>query len=137
MHVEGLDGKTWKWNPSRSQASVDEKNRSSLHKKARLILKEVYPYDRILEEVTLPGTKTGSRKTLLYADLYVPNRDLIVEVHGEQHFKFNSFFHKDKMAFFKAQARDKDKRAWCKLNHMNLIELNYDESEEEWRAKFD
>ena len=124
MYVEGLDGKTWKWNPSRSQASVDEKNRSSLHKKARSILK-------------LPGTKTGSRRTLLYADLYVPNRDLIVEVHGEQHFKFNSFFHKDKMAFFKAQARDKDKRAWCKLNHMNLIELNYDESEEEWRAKFD
>ena len=25
MYVEGLDGKTWKWNPSRSQASVDEK----------------------------------------------------------------------------------------------------------------
>ena len=37
------------------------------------------------------------------------------------------------MAFFKAQARDKDKRAWCKLNHINLIELNYNESEEEWR----
>ena len=70
-------------------------------------------FNRILEEVTLPGTKTSSRRTLLYADLYIPNRDLIVEVHGEQHFKFNSFFHKDKMAFFKAQARDKDKRAWC------------------------
>ena len=78
MYVEGLDGKTWKWNPSRSQASVDEKNRSSLHKKARSILKEVYPYDRILEEVTLPGTRTGSRKTLLYADLYVPNWPVFV-----------------------------------------------------------
>jgi len=100
-------------------------------------LKEIFPYDRILEEVTLPGTKTGSRRSLLYADLYVPNRSLIVEVHGEQHFKFNSFFHKDKMAFFKAQARDKDKRAWCDLNDMTLIELNYNESEDEWRTKFD
>ena len=114
-----------------------EKNRSSLHKMARSLLKQVYPYDRILEEVTLPGTKTGSRKTLLYADLYIPNRDLIVEVHGEQHFTFNSFFHKDKMAFFKAKARDNDKRAWCKLNQITLIELNYNESVEEWRRKFD
>ena len=137
MNVAGLDGKTWKWNPSRSQASVDEKNRSSLHKKARKLLKDIYPYDRILEEVTLPGTKTGSRKTLLYADLYVPNRDLIVEVHGEQHFKFNSFFHKDKMAFFKAKGRDNDKKAWCDLNHIRLNVLNYNESEDEWRIKFD
>ena len=137
MNVAGLDGKTWKWNPSRSQASVDEKNRSSLHKKARKLLKDIYHYDRILEEVTLPGTKTGSRKTLLYADLYVPNRDLIVEVHGEQHFKFNSFFHKDKMAFFKAKGRDNDKKAWCDLNHIRLIVLNYNESEDEWRIKFD
>ena len=137
MNVAGLDGKTWKWNPSRSQASVDEKNRSSLHKKARKLLKDIYPYDRILEEVTLPGTKTGSRKTLLYADLYVPNRDLIVEVHGEQHFKFNSFFHKDKMAFFNAKGRDNDKKAWCDLNHIRLIVLNYNESEDEWRIKFD
>ena len=38
---------------------------------------------------------------------------------------------------YNIDARDKDKRAWCELNHMTLIELNYDESEEQWRAKFD
>ena len=137
MNVTGLDGKVWTWNPTRSQASVDEKNRSSFHKKAKMLLKEIYPYDRILQEVTLPGTKTGSRKTLLYADLYIPNRDLMVEVHRQQHYEFNSFFHKDKMAFFKAKARDNDKRAWCELNHITLIVLSHSESIEEWRSKFD
>jgi hypothetical protein len=41
------------------------------------------------------------------------------------------------MAFFKAKARDSDKAAWCELNNMNLIELNYNEKEPEWRVKFD
>ena len=137
MDIFGLDGKSYKWNPSRSQASVSEKNRSSLHKKAKILLKNLFTYDRILEEVTLPGTKTTSRKSILYADFYIPNRDLVIEVHGEQHFKFNSFFYKDKMAFFKAKARDTDKASWCELNSMNLIELNYNEKESEWRVKFD
>ena len=137
MNVIGLDGREYKWNPSRKQSSVSNENRSKLHIKARSILKEIFPFDRVLEEVTLPGTKTGSRRTLLYADFYIPNRNLVVEVHGEQHFKFNSFFYKDKMAFFKAKARDNDKRAWCELNQMTLIELNYDETGPEWRQKFD
>ena len=137
MIILGLDGKEHKWNPSRKQSSVGDKNRSKLHIKARAILKDVFPFDRVLEELTLPGTKTGSRRTLLHADFYIPNRSLIVEVHGEQHFKFNSFFYKDKMAFFKAKARDTDKAAWCELNNMNLIELNYNEKEPEWRVKFD
>ena len=135
MNIKGLDGREYSWNPSASEAKAS--SRSSLHKKAKELLDKLFPYDRILEEVSLPGSKTERRRSTLRADLFIPNRNLIIEVHGEQHFTFNSFFHKDKMAFFKAQARDKDKRAWCELNHMTLIELNYDESEEQWRAKFD
>ena len=135
MHVEGLDGKTWKWNPSRSQASVDEKNRSSLHKKARSILKEVYPYDRILEEVSLPGSKTERRRSTLRADLFIPNRNLIIEVHGEQHYKFNKFFYKDKLSFYRAKARDSEKKEWCQLNDITLVEFNYNEDLDEWRRK--
>ena len=137
MNVVGLDGREYKWNPSRKQSSVGNENRSKLHIKARALLKDLFPFDRVLEELTLPGTKTSSRRTLLYADFYIPNRSLIIEVHGEQHFKFNSFFYKDKMAFFKAKARDTDKASWCELNSMNLIELNYNEKESEWRVKFD
>lgn len=135
MIVLGLDGKEHKWNPSRRQSSVGDKNRSKLHIKARAILKDLFPFDRVLEELTLPGTKTSSRRTLLYADFYIPNRSLIVEVHGEQHFKFNSFFYKDKMAFFKAKARDSDKRDWCDINGITLIEFNHNENIDDWRRK--
>ena len=75
--------------------------------------------DRILEEVTLPGTKT-IRSKCLRADFYIPNRNLIVEVHGEQHFRFNAFHFDDKLAFFRAQARDRNKADWCKLNEIRF-----------------
>ncbi len=137
MIILGLDGKEHKWNPSRKQSAVGDKNRSKLHIKARALLKDLFPFDRVLEELTLPGTKTSSRRTLLYADFYIPNRSLIVEVHGEQHFKFNSFFYKDKMAFFKAKARDSDKRDWCDINGITLIEFNHSEDIDDWRRKIE
>ena len=67
MIIIGLDGKEHKWNPSRKQSSVGDENRSKLHIKARAILKDLFPFDRVLEELTLPGTKTSSRRTLLHA----------------------------------------------------------------------
>ena len=39
------------------------------------------------------------------------------------------------MEFFKAQARDKDKKKWCQINEFTLIELFYNESIDEWRDK--
>ena len=133
MKITGLDGREYSWNPSAKQSKT--KNRSNLHVKARDLLKQVFPYDRILEEVTLVGTNNGTRKGTLRADFFIPNRNLIVEVHGEQHFKFNGFFFKDKLSFFKAKARDKDKKEWCRINSIEIVEFNYDEGIDEWRTK--
>ena len=133
MKINGLDGREYSWNPSYKQAKASK--RSSLHVKARELLTEIYPHDRILEEVSLPGSKTERRRSTLTADLYIPNRDLIIEVHGEQHYKFNNFFFKDKLSFYRAKTRDKDKIEWCKLNDIRLVEFNYNESTDEWRAK--
>ena len=41
------------------------------------------------------------------------------------------------MAFYKAKARDKEKREWCELNNMRLVELNYNEDIDEWRRKIE
>lgn len=137
MHVTGLDDKCYVWNPTKSQAKIKEKNKSSLHKKAKLLLKEVYPFDRILEEIKLPGTKNTRRRSLLSADFFIPNRNLVIEVHGEQHYKYNSFFFKNNMEFYRAQARDRDKIRWCEINEIRFIELAFDESEDEWRKKLE
>ena len=133
MKIQGLDGKTYSWIPSNN--IVETEKRSGLHNKARQLLKEKYPNDRILEELVLPGTKTENRKSTLKADFFVPTRSLIVEVHGSQHTEFNNFFFKNKMEFYKAQARDKDKKRWCEMNEFSFIELFHNESIEEWRSK--
>lgn len=131
MKVIGLDAREYTWNPKTGGGK-----RSKLHQKAKAVLDSCFPYDRILEEVSLPGTKT-IRSKCLRADFYIPNRNLIVEVHGEQHFRFNAFHFDTKLAFFKAQARDRSKAEWCKLNEIRLIQLNYNEDEDEWRKKIE
>jgi very-short-patch-repair endonuclease len=131
--IIGLDGKEYSWIPSNN--IVDTEKRSELHNKAKYLLKEKYPNDRILEELVLPGTKTDNRKSVLKADFFIPVRSIIIEVHGQQHTEFNNFFFKNKMEFYKAQARDRDKKHWCELNNFELIELFHNESIEDWRHK--
>lgn len=130
MKVTGLDGREYKWNPKTNGGK-----RSKLHEKAKVLLDDCFPYDRILEEVSLPGTKSMTRKGILRADFFIPNRNLIIEVHGQQHFKFNKFHFKDKLSFFRAQARDRDKKEWCNINDIRIIEFNYNEGEDDWRRK--
>lgn len=133
MNIVGLDGKDYTWIPSNN--IVETTKRSGLHSKAKELLKERYPNDRILEELVLPGTKTGNRKSTLKADFFIPVRGLVVEVHGQQHTEFNNFFFANKMEFYKAQARDRDKKSWCELNNFTLIELFHDESIDQWKEK--
>lgn len=133
MIIIGLDGKEYSWIPSNN--IVNTEKRSGLHNKAQQLLKEKYPNDRILEELVLPGTKTSNRKSVLKADFFIPMRSLIVEVHGQQHTEFNNFFFANKMEFYKAQARDRDKKSWCEINNFELIELFHNESIEDWRGK--
>jgi len=133
LKIIGLDQQEYSWIPSNN--IVDTEKRSGLHNKAKELLKERYPNDRILEELVLPGTKTATRKSTLKADFFIPVRKLIIEVHGEQHTEFNNFFFKSKMDFYKAQARDRDKKQWCEINNFELIELFHNESIEEWRSK--
>jgi len=130
MKVTGLDGRHYNWNPKTNNGK-----RSKLHEKAKQLLNQCFPYDRILEEVSLPGTKNTTRSGTLRADFFIPNRNLVVEVHGQQHFKFNKFHFKDKLSFFRAQARDRDKLEWCRLNEFIIVVLNYDEKEDEWKKK--
>ncbi len=126
MKVIGLDGKEYNWKPSSSHGK-----RSGLHERAKAVLTSLFPHDNIIEEVSLIGTG----KPPLRADLYLPNRNLIVEAHGEQHFSFVKHFHSSKADFLRSKARDLKKIEWCEINEIKIISFNFDESEEEWEAK--
>ena len=101
-------------------------NASKLHKEARILLKNKFPVNIILEEVILPGS---SDKRNLSADFFIVDLQLIVEVHGEQHYKFNSLYYKTMSDFYQAKRRDRDKKEWADINGITLIVLPFNEKD--------
>jgi hypothetical protein len=123
MLVTGLDGKEYRLSVIGGKGA-----KSGLHKTALEIVKKVFPGDTILNEISLPGAGNKLTKTL-YADIMLPARKLVVEVHGEQHYKLVPFFHGSKREFLIAQSRDQRKREWCELNNFTLIELPFNQKD--------
>lgn len=136
MKVIGINGREYVWNLIGYDVFNDDKRkRSKFHVRARNLLKELFNSYRILEEVKLPGSTELHRKSVLYLDFYIPSIKLAIEVHGQQHYEFCTFFHKNKADFLKAQARDEDKMRWCEINDIRLITLKYSESDDEWKQR--
>ena len=124
MKVIGINGKEYAWNlTSYSVDANDKRKRSKFHVRARKLLKTIYHSYRILEEVKLPGSTESHRKGVLYLDFYIPQIMLAIEVHGQQHYKYTPFFHKNKADFAIAKAKDEDKIEWCEsvsYTHLTL-----------------
>ena len=136
MKVKGINGKEYVWNlTSYDVFNDDSRKRSKYHIRARKLLKEIFNSYRILEEVKLPGSTSLHRKSVLYLDFYIPTISLAIEVHGQQHYEYSPFFHKNKADFLKSKTRDEDKIEWCDLNGIQLITLKYSESDDEWRKR--
>jgi len=131
MDINGLNGRTYKWNPHLK--SHPKAKCSTYHLKVRTLLKELYPMDMIHEELTLPGS--NPRGSDLKADFYIHSYRLMIEVHGEQHYTCNSHFFDSTLEFKRAQMRDKLKQEWCENNGITLITLPYTESIDEWRHR--
>lgn len=124
MKVVGLDGRIHNWVLSNNEST----NPSKPHIIARKLLRELFPLEQRLEELTLPGTSG------LAADFFIPGQSLLIEVQGEQHYKFSLHFHKDKAGYARSLIRDRNKRTWCELNHIQFVELPYNEVES-WTAR--
>lgn len=127
MQVEGLDGMYYKFVPRDKKRD----NASKLHLKAREVINSVYPLYRVIEEVKLPGSFYRD----LFADFFIPALKLFIEVQGEQHFNYNSYYFSGPKSFAKAQERDRCKKQWFDLNKFDVVYLNYNEDENEWRSK--
>lgn len=132
MKIRNLDGDTHNWNLSGHVVRAnDSRPRSKLHLLARDILVDIFPTVQILEEVAVPIT----RREKLFFDFYINTIKMVVEVHGQQHYKFNPMFHTSAQDFAHQKQRDSRKREWCEYNNITYIELPYGEREEEWRHR--
>lgn len=117
MKVVDFSGKEHKFNLKK--LCKEAPSPSGLHLQAREIIRKTLPYCQIYEEVQLVGTK-------LIADFFIPDLKIVIEVHGEQHYKFVKRFHKNMAGFRASQKRDKVKQDWCELNDIIYIELPFD-----------
>lgn len=131
MKFKGFDGREY----SCRLKYEESKNCSKPHKKVRELIKEIYPSIGVVEELVLKGSKTVKNKTLT-ADFYIPSLNLVIEIHGEQHYRYIPHFHKTKMDFVQGRARDRTKIEWCELNNIDIVVLKHDE-EDEWREQIE
>lgn len=127
MFVYDLDGNEYNWLLSGHMIKAG-RAKSSLHLRARSLLTQMYPTLQILEEVPINVHKGET----LYLDFYLPLKKMCVETHGEQHYKFIAHYHSNALGFIRHKKRDREKQEWCFLNNITLIELPFDESDEQW-----
>ena len=109
----------------------DTRPRSTYHLNARGIIKQLFPTAQVLEEVPV----TLRRGKNISLDFFISQFRIVIEVHGQQHYKFTPMFHASAQDFIKQKKRDADLKEWCELNNFTYIELRYDEKPEEWINK--
>jgi hypothetical protein len=130
MQVKDLDGNSYNWQLIGNIAHGAAQNKSSLHLQARDLIHECFPTLQVLEEVAVNIRRTET----LYLDFYLPLIKKCVEVHGEQHYKFNKFFHNSALGFIRHKKRDQEKQEWCALNGIEYIELPFDQTDN-WKSR--
>jgi hypothetical protein len=95
----------------------DKDCRSKIQKRVKDLL---YPYwgaDIVFEELPL----IGSRMTL---DFFNANKRIALEVDGDQHYKYNSFFHGgERRKFLEQLQRDDKKEDFCQINNIKLVRI--------------
>lgn len=62
-------------------------------------------------------------------DFYLPDYNICIEYDGEQHFKYTSFFHKNKDDLKKQKERDRRKNSYCLANNIKLYRIPYYKTE--------
>ena len=91
---------------------------SSLEKMFRDLIHPFWTNYIVLFQPRIPGS-------LLKLDFLNVNKKLVVEIDGEQHGKFNAFFHnKSRANYLSSIKRDLEKEKWCERNSIKLLRLN-------------
>jgi len=132
MKVRDLNNEIQNWKLSGYVVKAnDNRRRSKLHLAARDLLIETFPTVQILEEVMAPLTRSEK----CFFDFYINTVKLVVEVHGQQHYSFNTLFHTSAQDFLNQRQRDSKKREWCEYNNITYIELPYNEDIKQWNHR--
>ena len=92
------------------------KSKSKFQFNAKKFLKKYWTTHVVFEELPVAGTK-------LSLDFYNANEKIAVEVQGAQHTKFIKFFHGTRANYIDQLRRDAQKREFCVINSIKLVEI--------------
>ena len=69
----------------------------------------------------------SKKGALLEYDIYITNKNILIEYNGRQHYKFTKIFHKTLKKFREQKKRDKHKVALAKAHGYKFTVIKYDE----------
>ena len=117
MRLLNVNGRLVNKNVQKHRIKWDDKSASKVQFRAKQFFKEYWKSHVVYEEFPVYGTR-------LRVDLINFTKKIAIEVHGQQHFKFNKFFHSNsRIKFFQSMKRDWEKTEWLELNDIKLVEL--------------
>ena len=125
----------YKWDSNIQGFRLKKKNRGSrytkdsFHKseiKLTKILEQVYGSKNVITSFH-PIWALSLKGVLLEFDIYIKNKNILVEYNSDIHFKYTEFFHKTYTNFVKQKARDKRKAKLANKNNKCLIIITHDE----------
>ena len=99
--------------PMRSAGTSRSQSQFRLGELIRLIYG---PNAMILEEFPVIGTRMSF-------DFYLPHHDIAFEFQGRQHIEYVHHYHRDQKTFERQKVCDRNKRRWCVLNDIDLVEV--------------
>jgi very-short-patch-repair endonuclease len=93
------------------------KCRSKIQARVKQLLYPFWFADVVFEEFPVLGTR-------LTLDFFNSNRQIALEVDGNQHYQYNKFFHGgSRMKFLQQLQRDQAKEDFCERNGITLIRI--------------
>ena len=91
--------------------------KSGIQKTVKNVLYDNWFADVVFEEFPVAGTR-------LTFDFFNATRNIAIEVDGNQHYKYNKFFHSNSRQNFLSQLkRDEKKEYFCDINNIELIRI--------------
>lgn len=71
------------------------------------------------------------KRNNLYLDFFCPEQNLVIEMNGEQHYRYISYFHDiNGWSFEDQQIRDETVRTYCKEHHIHLLVIKFNQIED-------
>lgn len=121
MRLYNIRGRLVNKNVEKHRIRWDEKSRSNIQFQVKQFLKPFWLGHVVYEEFPVYGSR-------LKVDIINFTRRIAIEVHGDQHFKFNKFFHNNRRAvWLDSVNRDGQKLEWLARNEITVIEILQDE----------